>query len=120
MSLQGKTAIVTGGVSGFGEGIAKTFAREGANVVVNDLNGAAAERVASEIAVSGGKAIAGPGDVTGQADWQTLFDAATEGFGRVQVVVNNAGKPHRNKPVTEITGEESGHLDWSNGESCSI
>ena len=58
MRLTGKTAIVTGGGSGFGEGIAKTYAREGANVVVNDLNGAAAERVASEIALAGGKAIA--------------------------------------------------------------
>ena len=60
MRLTGKTAIVTGGGSGFGEGIAKTYAREGANVVVNDLNGAAAERVASEIALAGGKAIAVP------------------------------------------------------------
>jgi len=97
---------VTGGGSGFGEGIAKTFAREGANVVVNDLNGASAERVASEIAVSGGKAIAVPGDVTKQADWQTLFDAAIEDFGSVQVVVNNAGTTHRNKPVMEITEAE--------------
>jgi 3-oxoacyl-[acyl-carrier protein] reductase len=104
--MQGKTAIVTGGGSGFGEGIAKTFAREGANVVVNDLNGAAAERVASEIAVSGGKAIAVPGDVTKQADWQTLFDAAIEDFGSVQVVVNNAGTTHRNKPVMEVTEAE--------------
>src|SRR5580698_4101009 len=106
MRLQGKTAIVTGGGSGFGEGIAKTFAREGANVVVNDLNGAAAERVASEIAVSGGKAISVPGDVTKQADWQTLVDAAIEDFGSVQVVVNNAGTTHRNKPVMEITEAE--------------
>jgi 3-oxoacyl-[acyl-carrier protein] reductase len=106
MRLQGKTAIVTGGGSGFGEGIAKTFAREGANVVVNDLNGAAAERVASEIAVSGGKAIAVPGDVTRQADWQTLFDAAIEDFGSVQVVVNNAGTTHRNKPVMEVSEAE--------------
>jgi len=106
MRLQGKTAIVTGGGSGFGEGIAKTFAREGANVVVNDLNGAAAERVASEIAVSGGKAIAVPGDVTKQADWQTLFDAAIEDFGSVQVVVNNAGTTHRNKPVMEVSEAE--------------
>jgi 3-oxoacyl-[acyl-carrier protein] reductase len=106
MRLQGKTAIVTGGGSGFGEGIAKTFAREGANVVVNDLNGEAAERVASEIAVSGGKAIAVPGDVTKQADWQTLFDAAIEDFGSVQVVVNNAGTTHRNKPVMEVTEAE--------------
>jgi 3-oxoacyl-[acyl-carrier protein] reductase len=106
MRLQGKTAIVTGGGSGFGEGIAKTYAREGANVVVNDLNGAAAERVASEIAVSGGKAISVAGDVTKQADWQTLFDAAIEDFGSVQIVVNNAGTTHRNKPVMEVTEAE--------------
>jgi 3-oxoacyl-[acyl-carrier protein] reductase len=62
--------------------------------------------VASEIAVSGGKAIAVPGDVTKQADWQTLFDAAIEDFGSVQVVVNNAGTTHRNKPVMEITEAE--------------
>ncbi|AMM14621.1 3-ketoacyl-ACP reductase [Burkholderia sp. PAMC 28687] len=106
MRLQGKTAIVTGGGSGFGEGIAKTFAREGANVLVNDLNGASAERVASEIAVSGGKAIAVAGDVTKQADWKTLFDAAIEDFGSIQVVVNNAGTTHRNKPVMEVTEAE--------------
>ncbi|WP_438393846.1 SDR family oxidoreductase [Caballeronia sp. DA-9] len=106
MRLQGKTATVTGGGSGFGEGIAKTFAREGANVVVNDLNGASAERVASEIAVNGGKAIAVAGDVTKQADWKTLFDAAIEDFGSVQVVVNNAGTTHRNKPVMEVTEAE--------------
>ena len=106
MRLQGKTAIVTGGGSGFGEGIAKTFAREGANVVVNDLNGASAERVASEIAVSGGKATAVAGDVTKQADWKTLFDAAIEDFGSVQIVVNNAGTTHRNKPVMDVTEAE--------------
>jgi 3-oxoacyl-[acyl-carrier protein] reductase len=92
MRLQGKTAIVTGGGSGFGEGIARTFAREGANVVVNDLNGPAAERVA--------------GDVTRRDDWQTLFAAAIEDFGSVQVVVNNAGTTHRNKPVLEVTEAE--------------
>ena len=75
MRLTGKTAIVTGGGSGFGEGIAKTYAREGANVVINDLNGAAAERVASEIALAGGKAIAVQGNVTQQADWRTLREA---------------------------------------------
>ncbi len=106
MRLQGKTAIVTGGGSGFGEGIAKTFAREGANVVINDLNGAAAERVASEIAVSGGKAIAVAGDVTRREDWQSLFDATIDDFGSVQIVVNNAGTTHRNKPVMEISEAE--------------
>ncbi|CCD39187.1 3-oxoacyl-[acyl-carrier protein] reductase [Candidatus Paraburkholderia kirkii UZHbot1] len=114
MRLQGKTVIVTGGGSGFGEGIAKTFAREGANVVVNDLNvnGPAAERVASEIALASspkaahGRAIAVQGDVTKREDWQKLHDAAIQDFGSVQIVVNNAGTTHRNKPVLEVTEAE--------------
>ena len=106
MRLTGKTAIVTGGGSGFGEGIAKTYAREGANVVINDLNGAAAERVASEIALAGGKAIAVAGDVTRASDWSALRAAAIEDFGSVQIVVNNAGTTHRNKPVLNVTEDE--------------
>lgn len=106
MRLAGKTAIVTGAGSGFGEGIAKTYAREGANVVINDLDGAAAERVASEIALAGGKAIAVAADVSRDADWARLLAAALEDFESVQIVVNNAGTTHRNKPVMEITEAE--------------
>jgi len=106
MRLKGKTAVVTGAGSGFGEGIAKTFAREGANVVINDLNAAAAERVASEIALAGGKAIAVTGDVTREADWNALLDAAVQDFDVVHIVVNNAGTTHRNKPVLEVTEAE--------------
>lgn len=65
MRLQGKTAIVTGAASGFGEGIAKTFAREGAKVVVADLNEDGAKRVAGEI---GANAVAVKADVTKAAD----------------------------------------------------
>ncbi|WP_186258060.1 SDR family oxidoreductase [Burkholderia gladioli] len=106
MRLAGKTAIVTGGGSGFGEGIAKTYAREGANVVVNDLKGAAAERVASEIAVAGGKAIAVPGDVSRGEDWRALLAATLEDFRQVHILVNNAGTTHRNKPVLEVSEAE--------------
>ncbi|MDN7720587.1 SDR family oxidoreductase [Burkholderia gladioli] len=106
MRLAGKTAIVTGGGSGFGEGIAKTYAREGANVVVNDLNGAAAERVASEIAVAGGKAIAVPGDVSRGEDWRVLLAVTLEDFRQVHILVNNAGTTHRNKPVLEVSEAE--------------
>ncbi|WP_322091727.1 SDR family oxidoreductase [Paraburkholderia bannensis] len=106
MRLTGKTAVVTGAGSGFGEGIARTFAREGANVVINDLNAEAAQRVASEIALAGGKAIAVQGDITREADWHALRDAAVDNFGSVEIVVNNAGTTHRNKPVMEVSEAE--------------
>lgn len=106
MRLKGKTAVITGAGSGFGEGIAKTYAHEGANVVVNDLNGVAAQRVASDIALNGGRAIAVAGDVTRIDDWHALREAALEDFGSVQIVVNNAGTTHRNKPVLDVTEAE--------------
>ncbi|AJK47417.1 SDR family oxidoreductase [Burkholderia plantarii] len=106
MRLAGKTAIVTGGGSGFGEGIARTYAREGANVVINDLNGAAAERVASEIAVAGGRAIAIAGDVSKGEDWRALLAAALDDFHHIHVIVNNAGTTHRNKPVLDVSEAE--------------
>ncbi|CAM2161003.1 SDR family oxidoreductase [Paraburkholderia tropica] len=106
MRLTGKTAVVTGAGSGFGEGIAKTYAREGAHVVVNDLNAEAAQRVASEIAHAGGQAIAVQGDITREADWHALRDAAIGRFGSVEIVVNNAGTTHRNKPVMEVSEAE--------------
>ncbi|WLE60349.1 SDR family oxidoreductase [Burkholderia plantarii] len=106
MRLAGKTAIVTGGGSGFGEGIARTYAREGANVVINDLNGAAAERVASEIAVAGGRAIAIAGDVSKGEDWRALLAAALDDFHQIHVIVNNAGTTHRNKPVLDVSEAE--------------
>ncbi|AIO68301.1 SDR family oxidoreductase [Burkholderia oklahomensis] len=106
MRLSGKTAVVTGAGSGFGEGIAKTFAREGACIIVNDLNAPAAERVASEIALAGGRALAVAGDVSRGDDWRALLDAALDAFGGVQIVVNNAGTTHRNKPVLDVTEAE--------------
>jgi 3-oxoacyl-[acyl-carrier protein] reductase len=106
MRLTGKTAVVTGAGSGFGEGIAKTYAREGANVVVNDLNAEAAQRVASEIEHAGGQAIAVQGDITREADWHALRDTAIGRYGSVEIVVNNAGTTHRNKPVMEVSEAE--------------
>lgn len=106
MRLAGKTAIVTGAGSGFGEGIATTFAREGANVVVNDLNREGGQRVADAINAAGGKAAFVYGDVSQSADTQGLLDAALSHFGRLDIVVNNAGTTHRNKPLLEITEAE--------------
>ena len=70
MRLKDKVAIVTGAGSGFGAGIAKRFAQEGAKVVVNDINSAGGEKVAAEI--GGGKAVFAKGDVTRGADWASL------------------------------------------------
>ena len=101
MRLKDKVAIVTGAASGFGEGIARRFAQEGAKVVVNDLNSEAGPRVAGEI-----KGEFVQGDVTRGADWARLVAAATAKLGRLDIVVNNAGWTHRNKPYLEVSEAE--------------
>ncbi|SOZ37217.1 SDR family oxidoreductase [Cupriavidus neocaledonicus] len=106
MRLANKVAIVTGAGSGFGEGIAHTFAREGANVVVADLREDAAERVAAAIRDAGGRARAVRADVSREADTEAMRDAALSVFGDVHIVVNNAGTTHRNKPILEVTEDE--------------
>lgn len=104
--LAGKVAVVTGGGSGFGEGIAHTFAREGASVMVADLNLDAASRVAAAIRDAGGKAGAVRADVSRGDDVAAMRDATLAAFGDVHCVVNNAGTTHRNKPILEVTEEE--------------
>ena len=103
MRLKGKTALVTGAASGFGTEIAATFAREGAKVVIMDLNGEGAEKVASAI---GDPARAIRGDVTRAADIQAAVDLTKQFGGTVDIVVNNAGWTHRNKPLMDVTEEE--------------
>jgi 3-oxoacyl-[acyl-carrier protein] reductase len=103
MRLKDKVALVTGAGSGFGAGIARRFAEEGARVIVNDVDAASADRVAGEL---GAGAAAVRGDVTRAADWSTLMDAAQSRFGRLDVVVNNAGWTHRNKSCLEVSEAE--------------
>jgi 3-oxoacyl-[acyl-carrier protein] reductase len=98
MRLKDKTAIVTGAGSGFGAGIARRFAEEGARVVVNDIDARGGERVAKEI---GGLFV--QADVTRGDDWARLARAAGPGL---DIVVNNAGWTHRNKPYLEVTEAE--------------
>ena len=104
--LHGKIAIVTGAGSGFGAGIAKRFAQEGAGVVVADISDPAGERVAGEISTAGGRAVFVHADVTRGQDWANLVGAAQSAFGRLDVVVNNAGWTHRRKPYVEVTEAE--------------
>ncbi len=106
MRLKGKVAIVTGAGSGFGEGIAKRFAEEGAGVAVADINEAGGARVAGAISSAGGKAVFVRADVTRGQDWANLVGATQSAFGRLDIVVNNAGWTHRNKPYLEVTEAE--------------
>ena len=90
--LAGKVAIVTGASKGIGAGIAKAFGAEGASVVVNYASSReGADKVVAEITGKGGKAVAVGGDVAKSADVKALFEAAKKSFGKVDVVVNNAG-----------------------------
>src|SRR5438874_8283013 len=104
--LQGKVAIVTGAASGFGEGIARRFAAEGARVVVNDINVRDGERVAGEIRAAGGVAAFCAGNVSVDAEVAALVRSTLEAHGRVDVIVNNAGTTHRNRPLLEVTEAE--------------
>jgi|EP01132_Coremiostelium_polycephalum_P008720 3-oxoacyl-[acyl-carrier protein] reductase len=97
--LAGKTAIITGAAAGFGEGMAKRFAEEGANVVVADLNHKGAETVAAAI---GKKAIAVEVDVSRKRDIDAMVAAAMDAFGRVDIMINNAGFTHRNGSMLEV------------------
>ena len=98
-----KVAIVTGGASGFGEAMARRFAEEGAKVVVADLNAKGAERVAADI---GSAAISRcTTDVTQRAEFDEMVGAAKSAFGRVDIMVNNAGYTHRNGDMLDVTEE---------------
>jgi 3-oxoacyl-[acyl-carrier protein] reductase len=100
--LTDKVALVTGAGSGFGEGIAKRFAAEGASVVVNDIHAQTGERVATAIRAAGGVAAFCAGDVSVDADVAALVRSAIDSYGRIDVIVNNAGTTHRNQPLLEV------------------
>ena len=102
MKLKDRVAIVTGAASGFGAEIARQFAAEGAAVVLADLNEEGARRVAAECDAQGERALALRCDVSVKADVDALAEATRARFGRVDIVVNNAGWTHRNQPMLQV------------------
>ena len=98
MRLDGKTALVTGGGSGFGAGIARKFAAEGTRVLVADINADAAREVASRI---GG--IAAMVDVSDNASVAALAYEAADALGDIDILVNNAGITHLPQPLEEVS-----------------
>ncbi len=89
--LDGQVAIITGAGRGIGASAAKLMAAEGAQVVLSDIDPAPAEAVASEIKAAGGEAAVHAGDVTDTAFPEALMKAAADAFGKITIVVNNAG-----------------------------
>ena len=106
MRVEGKSIIVTGAGGGIGEGIARRLASEGAAVIVNDINAALSEKVTADINAAGGRACFVAGDVTKSADWRALVAAAQAFGGKLDVIVNNAGWTHRNRPMLEVSEAE--------------
>lgn len=103
MRLDGKTAIVTGGASGFGAGIARKFAAEGARVMIADINGDAAREMASQI---GAQTVGQTADVGENASVQAMVDAAINAFGHVDILINNAGVTHLPSLLEDVSEDD--------------
>ncbi len=102
MRLHNKTAIITGGASGFGLGIAERFAKEGANVVIADLDGGRAQKAATDITGTGSVAMAVECDVTSNASVKAMVEQTVARFGPLDCLINNAGMPQINQPMLEV------------------
>jgi NAD(P)-dependent dehydrogenase (short-subunit alcohol dehydrogenase family) len=106
MDFKSKVAIVTGGASGFGAAIARRLAEQGAAVMVADLNAEGARRQAEALAALGVRTAWAACDVARQGDHQAMVEQTLSELQGLDIVVNNAGTTHRNKPALQVTEEE--------------
>ena len=105
MRLEGKVALISGGARGIGAAEAKLFAREGANLAIGDVLETEGQQLAEEIAETGGQVTFFKLDVTSEEDWQAAVRTTLERFGKVDVLVNNAGIIKRDR-VVDTSGED--------------
>lgn len=101
--LKGKVAIITGGGSGMGKAMSLLFSRHGGKLVVADINGEAAQATCREL---GGEALAVQANVSDEAQVRRMIEQAIETFGRVDIMVNNAGVPMSFLPIEELEVEQ--------------
>jgi NAD(P)-dependent dehydrogenase (short-subunit alcohol dehydrogenase family) len=109
-SMSGKIALVTGGASGIGRAAAIIFAREGASVVIADINEDAGHATVELVAKSGGKAIFVRADVTIERDIESMVAGAMKRFGRLDAAFNNVGHPGYQCDAHETTAEQWDHV----------
>ena len=105
MKLRDRIALVTGAASGIGAATARRFAREGATVAINDAKPEGLDAVAGEIRAAGAKALVLPGDVTKKADCERIVQDVTRTFGRLDILINNAGI-NRDAMAAKMTEEQ--------------
>jgi len=103
--VSGKVAIVTGGAAGIGKAIAKLLAREGAKVVISDIDEAGGALVCDQIAADGGEAIFIEQDISDERRWRDVVDTSVRRFGKLDVLVNNAGILLL-KPIADTTVQD--------------
>lgn len=108
LGLKGKVALITGagGQRGFGKAISLTLAKEGCDIIINDINLEGARKTADEIEALGCKVIAVKADVANRSEVNDMIKVGLEKFGKIDILVNNAGKTTPNKQFVDVTYEE--------------
>jgi len=101
MRLEGKVALISGGARGMGAEEARIFAREGAKVIIGDISEKDGKAVEAQISEAGGQALFVRLDVTEESDWTNAVDQAVSRYGKLDVLVNNAGISSRARALSD-------------------